>query len=98
MAALDMIDDDQMWMTMAYKRWPELFEIHISGWFLPIKEYGGEHLSIQLNKSRKSLKTALREKGITGTIKYLYVKAFHRMNVERYDYWRRLKRLLRNYN
>ncbi len=41
---LDCVDDDQQLLLMAYKARPELFEIHISNWSLPMKEYGGSHL------------------------------------------------------
>lgn len=44
---LDCIDDDQQLLLMAYKLRRDLFEIHESDWFLPLKEYGGEHLTIR---------------------------------------------------
>lgn len=44
---LDCIDDDQQLLLMTYRMEPELFEIHISTWFMPLKEYGGGHLSIK---------------------------------------------------
>lgn len=44
---LDCIDDDQQLLLMAYKHKKEIFEIHISDWFLPLKEYGGEHLTVK---------------------------------------------------
>jgi protein YibB len=44
---LDSIDDDQQLLLMAYRMNPELFEIHISTWFMPLKENGGEHLSVK---------------------------------------------------
>lgn len=44
---LDCIDDDQQLLLMAYKENPKWFEIHISDWFLPLKEYGGEHLTVR---------------------------------------------------
>ncbi len=42
---LDAIDDDQQLLVMAYKYKPEIFSVHQSKWFLPLKEYGGEHLT-----------------------------------------------------
>ena len=44
---LDCIDDDQQLLMMAYKEEPEAFHIHISDWFMPIKEYGGPHLTMR---------------------------------------------------
>lgn len=37
---LDCIDDDQQLLLMAYRQKPELFQVNISDWFLPIKEFG----------------------------------------------------------
>lgn len=45
--ALGLYDDDQMLLLMAYRTKPEIFEIHKSEWFLPIREYGGSHLSVR---------------------------------------------------
>lgn len=45
---LDAIDDDQQLLIMAYKYRPEIFSAHISKWFLPLKEYGGEHLTCKV--------------------------------------------------
>lgn len=42
---IDCIDDDQQLLLMAYRMKPELFEVHISDWFMGIKECGGEHLT-----------------------------------------------------
>jgi len=47
LSSLDLIDDDQMWLAMINKMKPSFFEIHISNWSMPIKEYGGEHLSVK---------------------------------------------------
>lgn len=72
-------DDDQMLLLMAYRARPEIFEMHQSEWFLPIKEYGGAHLSVRhsgkrpwykqlivniLNKNKK-IKLAFRNALIT---------------------------------
>ena len=45
--SLDCYDDDQMYLRMAVKRHQEEFEVHISSWFLPMKEYGGRHLKVK---------------------------------------------------
>lgn len=41
------IDDDQLLLQMAYKERKEIFEIHKSNWFLPLKENGGQHLTVK---------------------------------------------------
>ncbi len=41
---LNCVDDDQQLLLMAYKAKPELFQIHISDWSLPMKEMGAPHL------------------------------------------------------
>ncbi|MEA5007118.1 WlaTC/HtrL family glycosyltransferase [Clostridium tyrobutyricum] len=51
---LDCIDDDQQLLLMAYKKRPNLFKVHISDWFMPLKEYGGEHLTIKNTTPKKS--------------------------------------------
>jgi protein YibB len=55
---IDCIDDDQQLLLMAYKRRSDLFEVHKSNWFMPLKEYGGEHLTVRettLQKQEKIL-------------------------------------------
>lgn len=42
--SVGLYDDDQLLLLMAYRVKPELFEMHKSEWFLPLKEYGGSHL------------------------------------------------------
>ena len=51
LVTLDCYDDDQALLRMAYKRMPSIFELHMSDWFLPIKEYGGGHIRINEQKS-----------------------------------------------
>lgn len=47
-------DDDQLLLLMSYRERPQIFELHKSDWFLPLKEYGGEHLSTRhYNKNRR---------------------------------------------
>ncbi|MBR2402293.1 MAG: hypothetical protein IKB01_05975 [Lachnospiraceae bacterium] len=50
---IDCIDDDQQLVLMAIKQRPELFEVHYSDWFLPLKEYGGEHLTVKPKTARR---------------------------------------------
>lgn len=44
---LDCVDDDQMLLLMVYKRYPELFEIHITDWSLSMKICGGDHMKVR---------------------------------------------------
>lgn len=46
---MGLYDDDQSLLLMAYRSEPEIFEMHLSDWFLPLKEYGGKHLRIRPN-------------------------------------------------
>lgn len=43
---LDCIDDDQQLLMMSYRERPEIFDVHLSDWFMPMKEYGGQHLKM----------------------------------------------------
>lgn len=53
------VDDDQLIMLISYKSNPELFELHKSSWFLPLKEYGGTHLTVRSPKKIGMLKRML---------------------------------------
>lgn len=55
-----LVDDDQTILLMAYRTKSEIFEIHKSGWMLPIKHFGGEHLIIN-NEVKKGIKDKLRK-------------------------------------
>ena len=55
------IDDDQLLILMAYRENSELFEIHISDWFLPLKENGGDHLTVR-KKEKVNRKISLKHK------------------------------------
>ncbi len=60
---LDCIDDDQQLLLMACRQEPELFEVHISDWFLPLKEFGASHLTVKEKKEqKKTMKGELIEK------------------------------------
>ncbi len=73
LVSLDCIDDDQQLLLMAYRMNPEIFEVHISNWFLPLKEYGGNHLTITdafANPGReKQVSIVNRVRGKLGVIK-----------------------------
>lgn len=46
-------DDDQLIQLMSYRAKPDIFELHESEWFLPLKQYGGDHLTIRNISDRK---------------------------------------------
>ena len=47
-------DDDQTLLIMAYRKNPQLFELHqIQDWFLVFKNFGGNHLTINLKGQYK---------------------------------------------
>ena len=49
-------DDDQLIELMVTRKVPEMFDIKISGWFMPIKDFGGSHLKHkELPKPKKDL-------------------------------------------
>lgn len=53
---LQCIDDDQMLLLMAVKYQPELFKIHISKWYLSLKEMGALNLTVKETKKNSFLK------------------------------------------
>lgn len=58
---LDAIDDDQLLLMMAYRKERNIFRVHKSDWFLPLKEYGGYHLTcrnkdLPIEKTPKEIK------------------------------------------
>lgn len=96
--SLSTIDDDQMLMMMACKRWPELFELHYSDWFMPLKEYGGEHLTVRIkNKQKKTIKEFIKDKSLKQIFQYLYARFFMKTSLEKYLYIKRLKKEIIKY-
>jgi protein YibB len=57
--AVGLYDDDQMLLLMAYRAKSEIFDMHESKWFLPIKEYGGNHLRVRNTRKRAWYKQAI---------------------------------------
>lgn len=55
-----LIDDEQTVLIMAVRKYPELFEIHNSKWFLPLKQYGGEHLEL-VRKSESTIISRIKK-------------------------------------
>lgn len=83
---LDCIDDDQQLLLMAVRQNPTLFIIKQSNWFLPLKECGGEHLTVKtLEKSGNNKKIFNKHcfKKTGKTYRELYMERINRY-VERY--------------
>lgn len=90
--SLDCFDDDQMLLLMAYKKHMDEFQVHISDWFLPMKEYGGEHLTVAENRSEGvSVLSLIKMNGIKLLIQKCFLKVCYKMNYESYDYFKRMK-------
>ena len=65
---LDCVDDDQQLVLMAYKARPDLFQVHVTGWQLGMKECGAGHLKLKEkvpakveNKYKKILRQMYRK-------------------------------------
>lgn len=46
------IDDDQSIILMCLREHPELFTTYKSSWFLPLKQFGGDHLKLKVSSYR----------------------------------------------
>ena len=68
---IDVIDDDQLLLTLALKKHPDFFQIHYSDWFLPLKEYGGFHLELNEKSNIYSDNVINRTKNIVKQFFYL---------------------------
>lgn len=66
--AVDCIDDDQMLLYIASKLHPEDFNIILSDWYLPIKEYGNEKLT---TRKPEIPKRSLLKRGLSFLIRIL---------------------------
>jgi len=74
------IDDDQLLLLMAYYESSDVFDIHISDWFMPLKENGGEHLTVKKkDKEVRKISFISRAKNKLKRIKkkYDYIKRFY---------------------
>lgn len=62
MIRLGFIDDDQILLLMSYRENPDLYEMHKSDWFMPLKENGASHLTVKEKTITKpSLKCRVME-------------------------------------
>ncbi|MCU9612324.1 hypothetical protein OEV98_01955 [Caldibacillus lycopersici] len=72
-----MADDEQTIMVMVYRENPEIFTLHKSTWFMPLKDFGGGHLTIINNTQGNKFKVVLlkimnKYKCLKVKIKYSY--------------------------
>lgn len=88
--SLDCYDDDQMLLRMAYKLHKKEFEIHLSNWFLPLKEFGGQHLTVA--------KEQIRSKHLNINFNKLFYKIFTGMSKEEYHFMQRLLKIMKEEN
>lgn len=99
--SLDLIDDDQMLLTMAYKLHPEFFDLHVSDWFLPMKEYGGVHLSIRVTPKKENCIKKICEKifryGIKKSFFLFYVQYIKKETEEKYLFKKRILKIYDKY-
>lgn len=97
--SIDAMDDDQMLLTMAYKRHPESFKLYESDWFLPVKEYGGGHLTVR-EGHRKTMRQTLeniKKRGVCKTVRLFYIQYIRRSTEERYYWEKRIHALFKEF-
>lgn len=75
---LDCIDDDQQLLLMAYRENPDIFQIHLSDWFMPIKEFGGHHLATKPKvKQKVSFLTKIKSNFLAKKRRYEFCKRMY---------------------
>lgn len=87
---MEAIDDDQQLLLMAYKAHKEEFIIHYSDWFLPLKEYGGEHLKVKENYGIKNQNVCYRIKNVISRILFGFKKDYSRATA--YNFGKRMEK------
>lgn len=65
---IECVDDDQELVLMAYKKYPEYFTVHVTGWQMALKECGGDHMKVREavaapkeNKIKRAIRLAVRK-------------------------------------
>ncbi len=84
--ACGLIDDDQNVILMAYRKNPQIFNTIRSGWQLPLKQFGGEHLSLNIKNRDNVLMSML--KSIYRYINKRRVCFLYAKNI--YNYYKRI--------
>lgn len=80
---LDCVDDDQQLVLMAYKARPELFQVHVTGWQMIMKEMGASHMKL---REKEPVRQENRYKKI---FRQTYRKIFPNKNDLKRDYAKR---------
>lgn len=81
---LGFTDDDQLIMLMCYRKNPDIFDLKISDWFLPLKEHGGNHLTIKKDVNKISLKDKILYKHRVNKRNKKYLKRFKKIFLKDY--------------
>ena len=78
------MDDDQILMIMSYRKNPSIFDLKMSDWFMPLKEYGGNHLTIIYENSKISFKDRILNKYRIHKRNKNYLKRFKKIFLKDY--------------
>ena len=81
---LGFTDDDQLIMLMCYRKQPDIFDIKISDWFMPLKECGASHLTVKNISKKISLKDKLLYKYRVNKRNRRYLKRFKKVFLKDY--------------
>ncbi|WP_195281113.1 WlaTC/HtrL family glycosyltransferase [Parabacteroides johnsonii] len=77
LVSVDLYDDDQLLLLMAYRSQPEIFELHQSDWFRPLHDYGASHLQMRETIDRPKYKQIV----INFIVKYKRIKLAFRNSI-----------------
>lgn len=65
---IECVDDDQELVLMAYKKYPEYFTVHVTGWQMALKECGATHMKVrgaspiqEENKIKRAIRLTVRK-------------------------------------
>ena len=68
-ANVGLMDDDQPFMLMCSRKRPDIFDLRVSDWFMPLHDFGGEHIKIKpkekisfMRKVKNKIKRILHKK------------------------------------
>ena len=75
-------DDDQLVNLMMVRKQPLMFDVKLSDWFMPLKEYGGNHLTTK-NTNRVYKKNLLYKYRVIKR-NYRYIKRFKKLFLKDY--------------
>lgn len=53
LADVGFMDDDQLIYLLSLRKHPDIFEARKSDWFIPLKEYGGNHIKLKPQDNKK---------------------------------------------